>query len=1149
MTKDQTRPADNPQLTRGPVTPDPTIRAAAPARRADREHRPSLPACIISRGTCRTAPTDLASAGSAHGARSRASPKADFTGFGPRALDCLFSRPFILCHFLLTSLGGATPASAVPAPDDPSAELASFGLAPGFEIHLFASERDGVVKPIQSRFDARGRLWVIGSTVYPQLKPGDVPNDKVVILEDTDGDGRADRSTVFADGLMIPTGIEITRDGCLVGNSTELLRLRDTDGDDRADVREVVFRGFGTGDNHQNLNSFQWGPAGELWFSQGLHSYSRVETPWGIERLDAAGLWRMWPRRLRLDAFFGHELPPHNPWGFVFDDWNQMFVLAGNGHGIYWPLPITIRGHRPAPLEQIWRDHRGRKLCGGDICGNGHFPSEWQGVLFAGGFMNNAVYALRIRDDGAAFQVEDVWVEARTPPATAPAGQVNDATPSPPPPANRQPFLISTSTRFRPVDVKFGPDGALYLTDWSNPIIGHYQSSFRHPDRDKTHGRIWRITATGRPLIQPPKLIGAPVAELLDHLKSTDRFTRHQAKRVLAELDTAVVTNAMTRWLGKLDPTDPRLEHHWMEALGVYEAHEVVEPTLLARLCQAKDFRARAYAAGVVGHWRDRLDEPLAFLRPLTTDPHPRVRTAAVVACAYVPKAEAVTVALAAADVAPSPQLAILPADGSAAARSFDATAGLVPTQPLDRFLDYALRQCIFVLKPFWLPAFQAGQLDLAGQPARLEFLVKADAASDTTQVVRSMLASAHLSRTSREALLHVLAEAGTADDLTLLLRPDLFTAGNGYDAAMHSRVLETLGRAARLRGLRPAGDFTQALGALFGPNLPPPKHRALRMAALRLVGLWKVEPLRAQARAAAFCGPADPELAMSGATTLAALGGDEALKDLAELAGPARPWHERLAAAIGLAQLDPSRAAHVAAGILSGEIDEAALARLLTAVTARKAGADALATALASQAPSRDSARLALRWLHSAGAQHKPLVAAFTAAAGLDAQPLRPTSEFVAALATEVRLQGDARRGREVFQRAELACLSCHRVGDEGGTSGPDLNAIGAGQPLDFIIGAVLEPNREVKEGFEAVEVTTRDGESYTGYRMPNASDAEITLRDIARNEILRLRRDAVREITPRGSIMPDGLVDHLTRAELRDLFRYLAELGKAMP
>src|SRR5437867_10588296 len=166
-----------------------------------------------------------------------------------------------LFKFFIASFSGALSfvvgASVLAADaDDPAAELASFQIADGFAVNLFASEKDGVIKPIQLRFDAKGRLWVIGSSVYPQIEPGQTPNDKVLILEDTDGDGRCDRTTVFADGLMIPTGIELGNGGAYIGHGPELLFLKDTDGDGRADARRVLLRGFVTGDNHQNINSF-----------------------------------------------------------------------------------------------------------------------------------------------------------------------------------------------------------------------------------------------------------------------------------------------------------------------------------------------------------------------------------------------------------------------------------------------------------------------------------------------------------------------------------------------------------------------------------------------------------------------------------------------------------------------------------------------------------------------------------------------------------------------------------------------------------------------------------------------------------------------------------------------------------------------------
>ena len=140
-------------------------------------------------------------------------------------------------------------------------------------------------------------------------------------------------------GLMIPTGIELGNGGVYVGHGTELLFLKDADGDDQADERRVLLRGFSTGDNHQNINSFLFGPAGELWMSQGLHIRSNVETPWGISRMEEAGIWRFWPRRTKLEPFYSSPHEPQNPWGFVFNHWGELIVLAGNNSSPIYALP------------------------------------------------------------------------------------------------------------------------------------------------------------------------------------------------------------------------------------------------------------------------------------------------------------------------------------------------------------------------------------------------------------------------------------------------------------------------------------------------------------------------------------------------------------------------------------------------------------------------------------------------------------------------------------------------------------------------------------------------------------------------------------------------------------------------------------------
>src|SRR4051812_45454213 len=451
---------------------------------------------------------------------------------------------------------------------EPADELASFQIADGFEVKLFASEADGLIKPIQIRFDARGRLWVIGSTVYPQLEPGQKPNDKILILEDQDHDGHVDSVKTFADGLMIPTGLELTKGGAYVGHGPELLLLRDTDGDDRADERTVVLRGFGTGDNHQNINSFTWSPSGELWMCQGLHILSRVETVYGLVELNKAGIWRLRPRAEKLEGFYGSEHEPQNPWGHVFDEWNQHIVLAGNNSSPIFPDPGLVPNRRDEPPTLIWPTGNGRKCSGGDYVANAHFPDAWQGRLILGGYINNSVWSVNVLDDGAGFRFED-----------------------------GPPLIRSTAREFRPVDVKFGPDGALYLCDWYNPIIGHYQASFRHPDRDKQHGRIWRITAKGRSLLKAPQISGAPVTDLVRLLGSDNNAVRYHVKLELARRDWKEAARAVSDWWERLDPNDAATEHSLYEALTVFEWLGKVEPVLVGKLCKAKTPDLRAYAA------------------------------------------------------------------------------------------------------------------------------------------------------------------------------------------------------------------------------------------------------------------------------------------------------------------------------------------------------------------------------------------------------------------------------------------------------------------------------------------------------------------------------------------------------------------------
>jgi putative heme-binding domain-containing protein len=969
-------------------------------------------------------------------------------------------------------------------PDSPAAELASFAVADGFDVRLFASEADGVVKPIQIRFDARGRLWVIGSSVYPQPGAGDVPNDKVLILEDADGDGRADKTTVFADGLAIPTGLEVTGDGtgAYVGHGTQLLFLRDTNGDGKADERRVVLRGFGTGDTHQNINSFAWGPGGELWMSQGLSTRSRVETPWGVVGLDRAGLWRFNPRRLTLEPFFGSQAEPQNPWGFVFTDWGEPIVVAGNNSSMTYPVPGLVPGGKDLQLPLIWRNGNGRKCSGGAIVANAHWPRSWQGALVLGGYINNAVWAVNVLDHGAGFALED----------------------------RAQPLIRSTSQSFRPVDVKFGPDGALYVCDWYNPIIGHYQASFWDKRRDKTRGRIWRITAKGRPLLTPPRLAGGrPLAEVIDQLKSNDAWTRHFARRVLADAPAEQVATELRRWTAQAGLSDLTLK----EALGVYQGHEIVEHDLLARLSRSPNPGARAYAAGVVGAWADRLPDPLALLGPLASDPHPRVRLRAVVSCAYVPQPEAIEVAMAAAE------------------------------HPTDAFIDYAFRQVVYSLKPQWLEALKGGRLTFGNRPARLKAFAMADGSPDTLAALRNLLAqsspppgSAGPDEAARETFFRILADVGDADDLARIVKLD--------EAPLKARLLPAVADAARLRGVRPACDLVRTVDTL----LTDPDED-LRAGAFRLAAAWKLTERRAAAERTARDAGERLRVRRAAAEALPDVAGAASRDVLIELCADRFDPSLRAAAISALARLDLDAAADRAADLLSGAPPDAVAEELLRALLKRADATAALAKSLKAKSPSVDMAKVGLRVLSAVGERHEALAALLQTAAGLSHEPRAFSEAEVAALADEVRSPvADPRRGAEVFRRAEMSCATCHAVNGRGGRLGPDLGNLGTAQTLEFIIGAVLMPNREVKEGYLAHEIRTKSGERYQGYIV--SEDArELVFHDVGQDEPVRLRQDAITKRVQRGSPMPPGLTDSLTRSELRDLIAYLASLGRAAP
>ncbi len=504
-------------------------------------------------------------------------------------------------------------------------EQKAFRVDPAFEVNLFAGEEQfpEIANPIQMRWDSRGRLWVSCSTTYPHVYPGNEPDDRLVILEDTDQDGRADKSTVFADNLHIPLSFVLGDGGVYVSEQPNLSFLKDVDGDDKADIHQIVLHGFGTEDSHHSLHDFTWTPDGDLIFRESIFHHSQVETPYGPVRQQNSGWFRFEPRHHRLMSFGTY--PSTNPWGVTFDDWGQHMashpVYAAAFHSLDPPYPHQ----HPAPKGL--QAYSG--VCGHQFVNFATFPPELQG------------HFIKVRYKPTNRVEIHKWIEG-------PFGYKEEYV---------RDLLFSSNLSFIPVDLQWGPRGALYICDWYNPVKGHMQYSLRDERRDRHSGRIWRVTAKGRPLQPAPKIAEATVSELLELLKRPESRVRDWAKRELRERGSHNVLSLLDRWATTLDPNDKRYRRHQLEALWTYrwigevglsdqvtnaddlsERHGRlrVAERLLRQLLNCDDHHARAAATQQLRHWHPYLTDTAALLKKSANDENGIVRMEAVIAASWV---------------------------------------------------------------------------------------------------------------------------------------------------------------------------------------------------------------------------------------------------------------------------------------------------------------------------------------------------------------------------------------------------------------------------------------------------------------------------------------------------------------------------------
>lgn len=493
-------------------------------------------------------------------------------------------------------------------------ELKAFDIDPRFEVTLFASEEDfpEIACPIQMRWDSLGRMWVSCSTTYPHLYPGNEPNDKLVILEDTDGDGKADKSTVFADDLHIPLSFEFGDGGVYVSEEPHLTFIKDTDGDGKADFREKLLTGFGCEDSHHALHDFAWTPDGDLIFRESIFHHSQVETPYGPVRQQNSGWFRFEPRLHRLTSFGTYQST--NPWGVTFDDWGQHMASHPVYAQAFHALDPQYPEQHPAPAGL--NAYSG--TCGQEFVDFDFWPEEMQGGFVKVRYKpTNRVEIHKWTENEFGYDEE----------------YVGD-------------LIFSKNLSFIPVDLRYGPRGAMYVCDWYNPVKGHAQYSLRDPRRDRESGRIWRIVPKGAKLTDPPKIAGEPVSALLELLKAPQYRYRYWAKRELRERDAADVKAALDKFVAALDLADPRHRHHQMEAVWMYRGIEASKPDLLVELLTCDDHHARAAATKQLAYWFGEIENARQLLTDRANDENAIVRMEAAIAASHIGSEEALVAML-----------------------------------------------------------------------------------------------------------------------------------------------------------------------------------------------------------------------------------------------------------------------------------------------------------------------------------------------------------------------------------------------------------------------------------------------------------------------------------------------------------------------